>query len=236
MALALNICQTARLADCSEFTLTDQTGDYNATTNPGGYGTPNEGRSTLALHILGYKYVEGATDEDITALLNNTDPENVTSWSVPNTADGYYYFDILAVDIWDASVSYVVGDLVEYQGTYYKTLIDNLNSPPSDINTDWEIITDLSEEISNTSLADYQRYHMVNTCRVEYCYGNVVHDSNAICQGCQDCQGKILKLYQKLDVLFQSIFINIDQDNWTKADLEVRTMIGYCQKTDCRVC
>ncbi|UCD06999.1 MAG: hypothetical protein JSW41_04160 [Candidatus Aenigmatarchaeota archaeon] len=236
MALEQQICHTSNTADCEVFTITDQTGTYDAVDNPGGYGAPNPLRNDLALYLLGYKYKEGEDDEDITAVINNTDPQNVTYWEIANSEDGYYYFDLLTINIWDNLTSYVVDDLVFHNQVFYKALNANNNSEPSDINTDWEIVTDLAAETANTSLVANVRYNMNYTCRIEICYAKVVHDSGAICNGCLDCKGQVLKLYQRLDVLLQSMFINMSQENWIEADKVAQTMVGYCKKTDCRVC
>jgi hypothetical protein len=236
MALGLNVCYTATTADCTQFTITDETGIYDIVDNTTGYGAPNEERADLALYLFGYKYREGEDDENITPIINNTDPENVTSWNIANSEDGYYYFDAIAANIWDIAVGYSIDDIVFHQQVWYKALAANTGSEPSDINTNWEVIEDLELEKANTSLVSTYRYDMNYTCRAEICYANVVHDSGAICTECTDCKGQTLQLYMKLDVLMQSMFINMSQDNWQKADKILRTIIGYCSKTDCRVC
>lgn len=236
MALDSKYCQTSTTVTCTPFTITDQTGLYDVNSNLGGYGGINPARADLALYMIGYKYRESTDDENITALINNSDPNNVEYWEIPNSEDGYYYFNVLAVNVWDAAISYAVGDLVFYQQVFYKALAINLNSAPSDINTDWEEVADMEDETENTSLVNNTRYDMVFTCRIEACYGKIVHDSEAICAGCTDCTGQSLQLYMRLDGLFQSVFIHIDQDNWAKADKIVRLMIGFCKKTNCRVC
>lgn len=235
MAVTMSICQTATNADCTEFTITDETGLYSVT-NTGGYGTPNLDRADLALYLIGYKYEEGEEDSEITDLINNTDPENVTEWAIANTEDGYYYFNIMAIPVWDIAVTYAIDDLVFYQQVWYKTLIANLASEPTSVNTDWEVIADIGTEIDNEATESTVRYDFNYTCRVEICYAGIVHESGAVCNSCEDCTGKELQLYMKLDVLFQSMFIHMSQDNWAEADKVTRTITGYCSKTNCRVC
>lgn len=236
MALELNVCYTATNADCTQFTITDNTGTYDINNNTGGYGAPNVDRADVALYLFGYKYNEGEADTDITSILNNTDPENVTYWEVANSSDGYYYFDAAAVNIWDIAATYVLDDLVFYQQELWKATTTSTGSAPSDVNSDWEAVPDLSAELDNTSLVGIQRYDMLYSCRAEICFANVVHEAGAICNECKDCKGKALQLYMKLDVLMQSMFILMSQDNWQEADKVSRTIIGHCNKTDCRVC
>jgi hypothetical protein len=75
--------------------LDDETGDYNVSTNPGGYGSPNTARADLAL-ILIAKYK--ATSEDIEIDANTYDPESVTQWTFESLeGDGRYQFNVYSV-------------------------------------------------------------------------------------------------------------------------------------------
>lgn len=236
MALEGSICHVSSYADCSSFNIEDQTGVYNVDTNPGGYGIPNPERSEVALYLVGYKYKEGEDDEDITSSLNNTDPANVISWDIPDAQTGYYYFELMIVDVWNNLTTYAVDHLVFHNQLWWKALAINNNSEPSSVNANWEEVTDMKVELGNASLVDQVHYDMNFSCRLEACYAKVVTDSGAICDTCQDCMGQALQLYMKLDVLLQSMFINQSQENWIEADKIARTMTGYCSKVDCRVC
>lgn len=77
--------------------LDDNTGIYEATENPGGYGAPNTARADLALIVLA-KYKASSGDVTITA--STYDPETVTQWTFPASTlqgDGYYKFDVYPV-------------------------------------------------------------------------------------------------------------------------------------------
>lgn len=76
--------------------ISDETGEYDASSNPGGYGGPNTARADVALIILG-KYKASAGDTDLT--FDAYDPEIVTEFSVSNLdTDGYYQFKVYTVD------------------------------------------------------------------------------------------------------------------------------------------
>ncbi len=76
--------------------ITDETGEYDAISNPGGYGAPNTERSEVALIILG-KYKASAGDVELTADTYN--PEDVTEFAFSALEhDGYYQFKIYTVD------------------------------------------------------------------------------------------------------------------------------------------
>ena len=76
--------------------VSDETGEYDAVSNPTGYGSPNTARTDVALIIIG-KYKASTGDTELT--FSTYDPEIVTEFVVPDlTKDGYYQFLIYTVD------------------------------------------------------------------------------------------------------------------------------------------
>lgn len=91
------------------------TGVYDVDDNPGGFGTPNPARNTLAiLLVANHKKVAG--DVPATILANN--PTSVSSFTISLTQDvnGVLNFVILAVPIFDDLLSYAEG-AVTYDNT-----------------------------------------------------------------------------------------------------------------------
>lgn len=88
--------QITESTDGATIYISDETGEYDAVSNPTGYGAPNTERTAVALIILGwYKASSGDTALTFAAY----DPEVVTQFSVPNLdTDGYYQFKIYTVD------------------------------------------------------------------------------------------------------------------------------------------
>lgn len=95
MAEPIYTFQVSQSDDGGTIYLSDITGDYNVSTNPGGYGAPNTARTDLALIlIVNYKAIAG--DESIA--VSGYDPEVVTQWTMPNiTKDGHYEFKVYQV-------------------------------------------------------------------------------------------------------------------------------------------
>jgi hypothetical protein len=75
-------------------TVSDTTGDYNATTNPGGWGAPNPARADNALVLLQFSVV---SDEVVKTTLIQ-DPTTVTFWEVVHTKDILFTFAMIRVD------------------------------------------------------------------------------------------------------------------------------------------
>lgn len=95
MALAQRFVVTDS-QDGTTIYVSDETGTYDAVSNPGGYGAPNTERDQLALVILGR--LKGSTaDTELTP--DAYDPESVTQFAFSGlTLDGYYQFKIYTVD------------------------------------------------------------------------------------------------------------------------------------------
>jgi len=73
----------------------DDTGDYDVSTNPGGYGTPNPARADVAL-ILIANYKSSTGDEAMT--ITSYDPESVTQFIITSAdTDGHIEFDIYTI-------------------------------------------------------------------------------------------------------------------------------------------
>jgi hypothetical protein len=238
MALELDYCRTATTADCLTVTITDQTGDYDAVDNPGGYGTPNPDRADLALFLYGWKWVSPDADdpEDIPLVIDNTDPINVTEWQIEESLDGYYYYKLFAVPVWDIATAYVIDDVV-YDSTYqeyYKAIAPSTGSQPGDNPANWEVVDNLIEEEENESLT-VQLYNDAITCRAEACWSQVLSDYSDQC--CKDCDGlDICSQWIKTDALLQAAFMNIYQEKWREADYILSTLKDLCADVDCSVC
>ena len=80
-------------ADCLTLTIDDNTGVYDAGTNTGGYGSPNDERNTLYLKLL-VTLKKTAGDEVITVDAYND--LTVTTWDVTIAEDGRYELFLFA--------------------------------------------------------------------------------------------------------------------------------------------
>src|SRR5690349_3227072 len=86
------------------------TGVYDADDNPGGFGTPNPSRNTLAM-VLVAKHKKVAGDVDASILAYNA--TSVTSFTVlmSEAVNGVLNYIILAIPLFDGGGSYVDGDI-----------------------------------------------------------------------------------------------------------------------------
>jgi hypothetical protein len=89
-------------SNCSDLTLYEQTGVYNATTNPGGYGSPNPLISQATSATLVVLTPENATYTVAITPTDNPDlakPINIATFgNATSIEDGYWYFTYTVYD------------------------------------------------------------------------------------------------------------------------------------------
>lgn len=121
MALVLRLEYTSINSDGTQITITDATGNYDASTNPGGYGTPNPDRSDIALFLRAYvKRFDGSdtiTDTLLTDTPNDTDPTAVASWLVDVDKQGWHQMDLYGLNLYSTSILLNVNEIVWNAGT-----------------------------------------------------------------------------------------------------------------------
>lgn len=110
MALELSLSVSSEANDGTSITIADVTGDYNASTNEGGYGTPNPTRASLRLYMLPLKKAEDGTPTILD--VDNTDADTITSWEIEIENDGWHSFGVLACSAYSASADYSISNIV----------------------------------------------------------------------------------------------------------------------------
>ena len=97
MSLELKLEQKGINALGTLLTLEDKTGNYDAGTNPGGWGAPNPERSSMKLFLYG----ERKTTKEVTSLdlgfINMPIDIADLEYEIPTEFDGYYEFTLIAV-------------------------------------------------------------------------------------------------------------------------------------------
>lgn len=233
MSLIPVIVKTAISADCSTLTVTDNTGNYNVSTNPGGYGSPNEARANLYIKLI-VTIKKTVGDELITVPAYNEN--TVTSWSITLTEDGYYEVYSFLCKAWNALVTYAAG-YIAYDvstDTFYKSLqAANLNHAVGD-NPWWTPCkTPAAEYKVAIALSQPDTYSDVDEF-IELCNGvicrakaNVIAydtDRTGSC-GCGD-------KFREIDFLIKTARINAADSAYSKAQEVVENLQRTCNCID----
>lgn len=137
MALSLVFTITEK-SDASSLKFIDVTGDYNALTNTGGWGTPNTGRSEVTIFQIQltfdgtlYTYDLPSVDEaDIISLQYGIDLEP-SDFGISEFADGIYQFEVLVNAILSEPIvegfAAIVSDKVYKDNLNYRLYLDQSN-------------------------------------------------------------------------------------------------------------
>jgi len=232
--LELKLSRGAIAADLSYFILEDSTGVYDVTDNPGGYGTPNPERASLALYLYGYKYNKDVPDTLLT--IDNVAAPTAASWTIFMSQDGYYYFKLLGFAIYDVALPYIVGDKVYYTGSYYNA-IDVVAAGQDPINNPalWEVISDLTAESLLTDPVVFSASSdQVINYRAKQCYQTQVQLealNNCTCNSTVKTRP-----YQKIFVHLNAANFDCLQQKYPQADEQLSYLADYCASIQCSHC
>lgn len=139
-----------------EVILTDDTGAYNVSTNPTGYGTPNAEFTDYAHYaIIRKKNVNNVADEVLT--LNAYNPITDTEFTADRDRDGWYEGVKLNIPIWDTGFvatggTAATGSVVYHSGVVYYCNTSNTNESPTASPAKWTAVSDLTTIEDNPTL------------------------------------------------------------------------------------
>ena len=165
MALELKIQKTAVTESGDAMTVTDATGSYDATSNPGGYGSPNEERVNLALFLTA---INKRIDGDVTLEVASYDPEVVTEFSVSLNLDGWDESTIYGLLKLDNANDLAVGELsYDFASDEIKEILTKSGAGPwtytSQVVPESALIDD-SYTVAYKTIADLYDLSQLNQC------------------------------------------------------------------------
>lgn len=113
MSLVLALTKGSLSSDGTTLTITDDTGSYDASENPGGYGSPNEARADLALFLKAYNKRYDGEDEiqDTELSISTYDPEDVSEWTLTMNEDGWIQATVYGLKLYDIATSFQISEL-----------------------------------------------------------------------------------------------------------------------------
>lgn len=229
--LELQVEKTSISSDCETMVVTDVTGAYNVTTNPGGYGTPNEARANLYLKlIVSLRKSTGRETIDVPAYNENT----ASTWSITITEDGWYELYLFGCLVWSNAITYATSYITYDVATdkFYKSIqAGNLNHAVTDDEW-WEEATEVEAFQAAIDLGQDDIYavteNTVEVCRSRKCEGKMLLKAN--CDSCNECS---LKDYEKVRMKLEGIVYQEAQGNFTEAQEIVENVQTICEDIDC---
>ena len=116
MALELQIAKGALDSTAGTLIISDSTGDYDASSNTTGFGSPNPARADVALFLRAYNNrYEGASDITgtlMTVTADDSDPAALTKWTATLIKDGWIKATVYGVLIYDTATSFELNEIV----------------------------------------------------------------------------------------------------------------------------
>jgi len=233
MANVLALEKTSISSNCTSMVVTDITGNYNASTNLGGYGAPNDTRVSLYLKLL--VNLRKSTGREVIAVPAYNE-NTATTWTITIAEDGWYELYLFACKVWDAAITYALSAVVYSVATdsYYKSIqAGNLNNAVT--NTTWwtAITTDVNDYLAAVALPQTATYevtkNVVELCSSRKCEAQMLLKANCDC--CDEC---MLQEYEKVRMKIEGAGWNEALGNFTEAQEIVENLNTICgELEDC---
>lgn len=129
-------------------TFSDVTGDYNAVTNPTGYGAPNDAFSDFAHYALIRKKNVNSVADEILAL-DVYNPISATNFTADRDRDGWFEGKKFNIRIWSAG-TYPSGTVRYHSGSIYMANTSTSQTPGA--GAQWDVVTDLTTIENNATV------------------------------------------------------------------------------------
>lgn len=234
MALVLKLEKTSISSDCATMVVTEITGDYNVTTNPTGFGAPNETRANLYLKLL--VHLRKSTGREVIAVPAYNE-NTASSWSidVSNSEDGWLELYLFGCKAWGSGVTYQL-NYVAYDAStdkYYRSLQNsNTNHLVSDTAW-WSEATDIDHFTAARTASQPDTYSVTENV-VELCRSRKCEAQMLIKAGCNCCDECALKEYEKVRMKIEAAAIHEALENFTEAQIIVENLNTVCENlVDC---
>lgn len=161
MALILSLTEstgsiyTIITDDGTTIELEDNTGDYDVSSNPGGYGSPNDARASIGLKLFITRQAVAGDEVMTVTNYDDTDPGAVTKFRFTNTDGGVYNALFCGVLDYAGGTTYADGELAYNPTTekFYESLQD---SNTGNALTDTDYWRDLSTLTQTAQLAVFR--------------------------------------------------------------------------------
>lgn len=228
MALILKIEETSITADCGTLTITDNTGNYNVSTNPGGYGSPNEVRSNL--YLLMQLNLRRSTGRESIAV-PSYNKHTAALWTVAITEDAEYEIYTFATLAYNSGTNFNLGEItydISTDAFYKSKQASNVGHAVTD--TAWWIPTvDTEDFIAAINAAQANTYsstyNYMTLCRSLKCEAKAIVAAG--CCSCEDtCQ---LKDYEKIRMKIEGATWLHGMGNYAGAQKIIESLSTLCE-------
>lgn len=236
MALQLVLSKTSISSDCNTLVFSDTTGNYNVSTNPGGYGSPNPNRSDLYMMILvNLRPNTGRIPILVPAYNFNT----ASTWTVTLSQDGWYEIYAFSTVIYASGTTYQLGYITYDLSTnvFYKSLQNN-NIGHSVTDTAWWIpTTDTEDFIAAAALVQPNTYQTtlndVELCRSVKCKSKALFQAAEEKSSADPQEDHNIDMYEKIRLRVEAAQVAASLSIFDDAEEFIEDITKLCVKCNC---
>lgn len=229
MALILNIVKSSINSEGTELNLTDDTGLYDASDNPGGYGSPNPTKNEVATILLANN--KRQDEGDVLLTVQDYNPTVDYNYVVELYKDGWYQVISYGLRLYSVNTSFSLTEAVydSSSGEIRKILTKSGSGPytytysvltPSDL--DSETVIKAYESTLNTLVLVTLTECHANALKVFFNNANPVTNTTVLCDDAN------YNTYLKVDAYLKSINYSFGFGEYTQAQLKVEQAEKIC--------
>ncbi len=230
MALVLSVVKTSISANCNTLVVSDATGNYNVSTNPGGYGAPNPARSSLYINlIVNVVTSAGRQNVPIPAVTSSAYYNTVSSWTMTVSQDGWYELYMFATAAYSGGTTYQLNYIAydPVSNAFYQSQ-SNSNTGQSLSNaTYWLQITDITKFALATQSGDPNSYdtttNYIELCRSIKCEATALSNASSDC-----CAADQLQQYEKIRMKIEGATYSGGAALFSQAQTIVEDLTAIC--------
>ncbi len=238
MALQQVLSKTSITSDCITLAFSDTTGNYDVSTNPTGYGTPNATRASLYMMVLVNLRSNGGSDRQ-PIIVPTYNFNTAATWTVTLSQDGWYEIYSFSTVIYAGGTTYQLGyityDLAS--NAFYKSIQNNNIGHAVSDPAWWVATVDINDFINAISLVQPNTYtatlNDVELCRSVKCKAMALFQA-AEEDDCStpdnDC---VLQTYEKIRLRVESALVAAAEFNYADSEVFIEDITKLCQRCGC---
>ena len=225
MSLVLQIIQQSISADGTTMVFADTTGNYNALTNPGGYGTPNAARNTLALflQVFNNRFDGSPTIVQSPLTIAAYDPTVVASWTATLVKEGWQEATVYGVALFDETLAtlYAVNEFVyDVASSQLRQILTVTGTGPYTYT--YNVVTPVALGTAGTTVLYSTVYNTYAIPSLNNCY-NTANDKQLLSKKESD-----FKKWEEISAYISSIVFGFNSGSYANAETKVETLEGIC--------
>lgn len=240
MSLSINPTITTN-STCNTITLTDNT---TADT----YGSSNNlARAAVAIYLRAISFNDDGTVKSDTILSTGINPITDASWAYLETLDGYYQFQLIAVNLWAVGTPLVKDAIVYYNGGtaeengLYKALVSSTGVIPPDDATRWvKVTSDALASDTAGSIAEIEmsaKTNYVYKCNSEKVFLEISNTmATALLNVPEDCLSLSFNSWEQVHALYNSLITLATENRYLEAQKVAQYIQTLGEELNCTTC